>query len=135
MADITRSQDARSQILGAGDSYVTLATTVEQAGTTSLATKFGVHVVCQAIPNSSPTDDIVFSLYGAHTDDEVYDTVALSAVTMDTATATGTSVHQISFALAGQLPEAIKVGAKQDGSTDTNHTVRIYVKPWDAASA
>jgi len=130
MATISKNWASTSQIIGSGDSYVTLSGTTEQySSAVDLVTNGyeGAHLIVEIDYDASPTDEVKIKLYGS-LDGTNFDDTPVWEMQGDK----GVDPQQLSFIIRDFA--YFRVGVQQTGSTDT-HNVRAYVKLWNHQSS
>jgi len=129
MTTINKNWDSQSQIIGTGDSYVTLSGTTESYSTDiNMETNGyeGAHIVVEMDYDSSPTDEVKIKLYGS-LDGSNYDDTPILEMQGDKSV----DPQQLSF-IVKDLAH-FRIGIQQTGSTDS-HNVRAYVQCWNYQS-
>jgi len=130
MATISKNWASTSQIIGSGDSYVTLSGTTESySSAVDLVTNGyeGAHLIVEIDYDNSPTDEVKIKLYGS-LDGTNFDDTPVWEMQGDK----GTDPQQLSFIVRDFA--YFRVGVQQTGSTDS-HNVRAYVKLWNHQSS
>jgi len=130
MATITKNWASQSQIIGSGDSWVTLSGTTESfSSDVDLETNGyeGAHLIVEIDYDSSPTDQVKIKLYGS-LDGSNYDDTPIWEMQGDKSI----DPQQLSF-IVRDLAH-FRIGVQQAGSTDS-HNVRAYIRCWNYAAA
>lgn len=130
MATISKNWATQNQIIGSGDSWVTLSGTTESfSSDVDLESNGyeGAHLVVEIDYDSSPTDEVEISLYGS-LDGSNYDDTPLWTIQGES----GTDPQQLSFVIKDLAH--FRIGIKQTGSTDS-HNVKAYVQCWNYQSS
>lgn len=126
MATIRRQFKAQQQIIGTGDGYVTLSGTTESFSDDidlESSGQVGAHILVEMDYDSTPTDEVVVSLYGS-LDGVNYDDTPIWSMQGDH----DVDPQQLTFVVKDVLHA--RVGVKQTGSTDS-HDVRAYIQRWN----
>lgn len=129
MATISKNWASQAQIIGTGDSYVTLSGTTESfSSDVDLETSGheGAHVVIDINFDATPTDDVEISLYGS-LDGSSYDVTPLWSMLADRAV----DPESLSFIIKDLAH--FRIGVKQTGATNS-HDVRAYAQRWNHQS-
>jgi hypothetical protein len=126
MATISKNWLSQSQIIGTGDSWVTLSGTTETySSDIDLVTNGfeGAHLIVEMDYDSTPTDHAKIKLYGS-LDGSNYDDTPVWEIQGDKST----DPQQLSFIIKDFAH--FRIGIQQTGSTDS-HNVRAYVRCWN----
>lgn len=130
MATISRNFAAQTQIIGAGNGYITLSGTTEIfSSDVDLESSgyIGSHVIVEVNYDVGPTDEVEISVYGSLDGTDYDDTPIFSQQGNH-----DTDPQQISLIIKDLLH--FRIGVKQTGVTDS-HDVRAYVQSWNYSSA
>ena len=130
MATINRNWASQSQIIGTGDSYVTLSGTTESYSSDVDMETYGyegAHVTLEIDYDESPTDEVKIKLYGS-LDGSNYDDTPIWEMQGDKSV----DPQQLSFVVRDLAH--FRIGVQQTGSTNS-HNVRAYVQCWNYQSA
>jgi hypothetical protein len=126
MATISKNWLSQSQIIGTGDSWVTLSGTTETySSDIDLVTNGfeGAHLIVEMDYDGTPTDQVKIKLYGS-LDGSNYDDTPVWEIQGDKST----DPQQLSFIIKDFAH--FRIGIQQTGSTDS-HNVRAYVRCWN----
>lgn len=129
MATINKNWASQSQIIGAGDGYVTLSGITESySSDVDMETNGyeGAHVTIEIDYDATPTDEVKIKLYGS-LDGSNYDDTPVWEMQGDKSV----DPQQLSFVVRDLAH--FKVGVQQTGSTNS-HNVRAYVQCWNYQS-
>lgn len=129
MATIKKNWAALAQVIGAGDSYITLSGTTEIfSSDVDMETDGyeGAHVIVEMDYDGTPTNEVEISLYGS-LDGTNYDDTPVWSMQGDMSI----DPQQLSFIIKDLAH--FRIGVKQTGSTDS-HDVRAYVQSWNYTS-
>ena len=129
MATINRNWASQSQIVGTGDSYVTLSGTTESYSSdvdTETNGYEGAHVIVEIDYDASPTDEVRIKLYGS-LDGSNYDDTPVWEMQGDKSV----DPQQLSFVVRDLAH--FRIGVQQTGSTNS-HNDRAYVQCWNYQS-
>jgi len=130
MATISKAWAAQSQIIGAGDAYVTLAGTTESySSDVDMETNGyeGAHVIVEINYDAGPTDEVKIKLYGSLNGSD-YDDTPIWQCQGDKSV----DPQQLSFVIKDLAH--FRIGVQQAGAVDS-HDVRAYVQLWNWQSA
>lgn len=126
MATIKKQFASSSQIIGSGDSFVTLSGTTESfSSAVDMVTNGyeGAHLIVEMDYDTSPTDEVKIKLYGS-LDGSNWDDTPIWEIQGDH----DVDPQQLSFMIKDLA--YFRVGVQQTGSTDS-HDVRAYIRPWN----
>jgi len=126
---IKKAWSAQTQIVGAGDAFITLAGTTESfsAGVDLEANGYeGSHVITEIEYDATPVDQVKIKLYGS-LDGTNYDDTPIWEMMGDMTI----DPQQLSFIIKDLAH--YRIGFQQTGATDS-HDVRAYVKNWNFAT-
>lgn len=126
MITISKQFAVIQQIIGSGDGYVTLSGTTESfSSNVDLAGSGyeGTQLTVELDYDTSPTDNVIISIYGS-LDGTNYDDTPIWSIQGDKSV----DPQQLSF-IVRDLAN-FQVGVKQTGTTDS-HNVRAYIRCWN----
>jgi len=129
MATINKNWASLAQIIGSGDSFVTLSGTTESfsSGVDMETNGYeGAHVIVEVDYDVTPTDEVEIALYGS-LDGTNYDDTPIWSMQGNKAV----DPQQLSFVIKDLAH--FRIGVKQTGSSNS-HDVRAYVQPWNYSS-
>jgi hypothetical protein len=129
MATISRNWASQSQIIGTGNSYVTLSGTTESySSDVDMETNGyeGAHVTVEIDYDASPADEVKIKLYGS-LDGSNYDDTPIWEMQGDKSV----DPQQLSFVVKDVAH--FRISVQQTGSTNS-HNVRAYVQCWNYQS-
>jgi hypothetical protein len=126
---IKKNWASQSQIIGAGDGWITLSGTSESfSSDIDLETNGyeGAHLIVAIDYEASPTDEVKIKLYGS-LDGSGYDDTPIWEMQGDKSV----DPQQLSFVVKDLAH--FRIGVQQTGSTDS-HNVKAYVQCWNYQS-
>lgn len=129
MATIKRNFSELAQVIGSGDSYVTLSGVTEFFSSDIDLETNGYeasHLIVEMDYDVTPTDEIEIAIYGS-LDGTNYDDTPIFSQRGDH----DIDPQQLSIVIRDLLH--FRIGVKQTGSTDS-HDVRAYVQSWNYTS-
>ena len=130
MTTVSKNWASQSQVIGSGDSWITLSGTTESySSDVDLETNGyeGVHLIVEIDYDSTPADEVKIKLYGS-LDGSDYDDTPIWEMQGDKSV----DPQQLSFIIKDLAH--FRIGVQQTGSTDS-HNVRAYVQSWNYQSA
>jgi hypothetical protein len=130
MATIKKNWASLTQIIGSGDSYVTLSGTTESySDNVDMETNGyeGAHVIIEIAYDDTPTDEVIIRLYGS-LDGSTFDTNPIWEIQGDKTI----DPQRLSFVIKDLAN--FRIGVVQDTGTDS-HDVRAYIQCWNYETA
>lgn len=126
MATINKNWSSQNQIIGSGDSWITLSGTTESfSSNVDMVTNGleGAHLIVEIDYDNTPTDNIKIKLYGSLNGSD-YDDTPVWEMQGDK----NIDPQQLSLIIKDLAH--FRISVQQTGSTDS-HNVRAYVRCWN----